>query len=105
METQMMEKGNLESLDAGNPVGIQLNGRTFVVQDATAYDALLDRVEEKETLASIRRGLEQMDKGEGLSMEDFFASFQKDSSVQLEYESLPIHYSHSSRTNSNCDRR
>lgn len=53
-----------------SPLVLTVNGRAeLVVQDALSYQALLDRLEEAETMAAIRRGIEQTDRGEAISLD------------------------------------
>ncbi len=53
------------------PLVLTINGRAeIVVQDAESYQVLLDRLERAETLAAIRRGIEQMSGGEGIPLEE-----------------------------------
>jgi hypothetical protein len=40
----------------------------FIVQDADSYQELLDRLERAETLAAIRQGMEQFQRGEGIPL-------------------------------------
>ncbi len=48
------------------PLVLTVNGRAeLVVQDAESYQLMLERLERAETLASIRRGMEQSERGEG----------------------------------------
>ena len=50
---------------------LTINGRAeIVVQDAESYQVLLDRLERAETLAAIRRGVEQMGGGEGIPLDE-----------------------------------
>jgi prevent-host-death family protein len=45
----------------GNPVVLTVNGRAkLIVQDAAAYQRLLEQKEEAEALAGIRRGLDDV---------------------------------------------
>lgn len=61
----------------GDPVVLTVNGRAeLVVQDAESYQALLDRLEQIGAVEGIRRGLEQMERGEGSPAEDVFAEFR-----------------------------
>jgi predicted transcriptional regulator len=46
------------------------------VQDAESYQALLDRLEQIKAIEGIRRGLEQMERGEGRPAEEVFAEFR-----------------------------
>jgi prevent-host-death family protein len=49
------------------PLVLTVNGRAeIVVQDADSYQALLDRLERAETVAAIRQGMEQFERGEGI---------------------------------------
>ena len=51
------------------PLVLTVNGRAeVVVQDAASYQALLDRLERAETVAAIRQGMEQFERGEGISL-------------------------------------
>jgi prevent-host-death family protein len=51
------------------PLVLTVNGRAeLVVQDAYSYQTLLDRLERAETVAAIRQGMEQFDRGEGIPL-------------------------------------
>jgi PHD/YefM family antitoxin component YafN of YafNO toxin-antitoxin module len=51
------------------PLVLTVNGRAeLIVQDADSYQALLDRLERAETLAAIRQGMEQFERGEGIPL-------------------------------------
>ncbi len=51
------------------PMVLTVNGRAeVVVQDAAAYQTLLDRLERAETVAAIRQGMEQFKRGEGIPL-------------------------------------
>ena len=55
----------------GQPQVLTVNGRAeLVVQDAESYQKMLDRLERAETLAAIRRGVEQADRGEGIPLDE-----------------------------------
>ena len=59
------------------PVVRTVNGKAeLVVQDAASYQAILDRLEEMDAIEGIRRGLEQMERGEGRPATDVFAEFR-----------------------------
>lgn len=59
------------------PVVLTVNGKAeLVVQDAESYQALLDRLEQVDAIESIRRGLDQMERGEGRPAEEIFAEFR-----------------------------
>ena len=48
------------------PVVLTVNGRAeIVVQDAKAYQEMLERVERAETVAALRKGIDEFDQGEG----------------------------------------
>jgi prevent-host-death family protein len=48
------------------PVVLTVNGRAeIVVQDASAYQEMLERVQRAETLAALRQGIEEFERGEG----------------------------------------
>jgi prevent-host-death family protein len=50
----------------GHPLVLTVNGRAeLVVQDARSYQKLLDWMERIETIAGVRRGLEEMEAGKG----------------------------------------
>ena len=51
-----------------------VNGKAeLVVQDASAYQELLDLVDRAEALIGIQRGLDSMDRGEGEPLEKALA--------------------------------
>ena len=53
------------------PLVLTVNGRAeLVVQDAESYQLLLDRLERAETVAAIRRGMEQTERGEAIPLEE-----------------------------------
>ena len=53
------------------PLVLTVNGRAeLVVQDAESYQLMLERLERAETVAAIRRGMEQVDRGEGIPLEE-----------------------------------
>ena len=48
------------------PIVLTVNGKAeVVVQDAHAYQQLLERLEYAETLAAIRKGIEEFERGQG----------------------------------------
>jgi prevent-host-death family protein len=60
------------------PVVLTVNGKAeLVVQDAESYQAMLDRLEQIDAIEGIRRGLEQMDRGEGRPAGEVFAEFRQ----------------------------
>ena len=53
------------------PLVLTVNGRAeLVVQDAESYQLMLDRLERAETVAAIRRGMEQTGRGEGIPLKE-----------------------------------
>ncbi len=53
------------------PLVLTVNGRAeLVVQDAESYQLMLDRLEHAETVAAIRRGIEQSEQGEAIPLEE-----------------------------------
>ena len=51
------------------PLVLTVNGRAeLVVQDAESYQEILERLDRAETLAAIRRGREQFERGEGIPL-------------------------------------
>lgn len=48
---------------------LTVNGRAeIIVQDAGSYQALIDRLERAETVAAIRQGMQQFERGEGVPL-------------------------------------
>ncbi len=61
----------------GNPLVLTVNGRPeVVVQDAQAYQALLDQLRTLEDLAAIRVGLAQADAGDSRPAAEVFAELK-----------------------------
>ncbi len=59
------------------PVVLTVKGRAAaIVQDAEAYQRLLDIAARADPREGIRQGLEQANRGEGRDAEDFFAEFE-----------------------------
>jgi len=53
------------------PLVLTVNGRAeLVVQDARSYQKMLDRLEHAETMAALRRGIEQGERGEGITLDE-----------------------------------
>jgi len=53
------------------PLVLTVNGRAeLVVQNAESYQLMLERLERAETVAAIRRGIEQAERGEGIPLEE-----------------------------------
>ena len=63
---------------SGRPEVLTVNGKAqVVVQDAAAYQKILDQIEEADAIAGIRRGLESMERGEGVPLEKWVASMRR----------------------------
>ena len=61
-----------EMKENGKPVVLTVNGRSeLVVQDATSYQKLLELVDRLEAIEGIKKGLEEADRGEGVTLEEF----------------------------------
>ena len=61
-----------EMKESGKPLVLTVNGRSeLVVQDATSYQKLLELVDRLEAIEGIKRGLEEADRGEGVTLEEF----------------------------------
>ena len=57
--------------DKKTPMVLTVNGRAeLVVQDAGGYQDILDRLDRAETVANIRRGIQQGNRGEGIPVEE-----------------------------------
>ena len=56
----------------GEPVVLTVNGKAeLVVQDAESYQKLLDALERLEAIAGIKQGLQDVEAGRTVSMEEF----------------------------------
>jgi PHD/YefM family antitoxin component YafN of YafNO toxin-antitoxin module len=63
--------------ETGRPEVLTVNGKAeVVVQDAEAYQALLDKVEAAEAIIGIQRGLESMERGEGRPASEVLAEIR-----------------------------
>ena len=62
----------------GEPVVLTINGKAeLVVQDAQAYQALLNRIEYLETVKAIKQGLQDVSAGKTLRLEEFEARMRE----------------------------
>jgi prevent-host-death family protein len=53
------------------PLVLTVNGRAeLVVQDAESYQVMLDRLDRAETLAAIKRGVDQFERLEGIPLDE-----------------------------------
>jgi len=61
----------------GSPIVLTVNGKAeIVVQDATAYQKLLDTLEHLESIVAIQKGLTDVKNGETQSLESFRVDMQ-----------------------------
>lgn len=52
--------------ESKNPLALTINGKAeIIVQDAEAYQKVLERLEYAESVAAIRKGIEEFHRGEG----------------------------------------
>ena len=62
----------------GEPIVLTINGKAeLIVQDAESYQRMLEMVEQFETIAGIKRGLAEMERGEGRPAKEVFAKMRK----------------------------
>lgn len=63
---------------AGRPAVVTINGKAaLVVQDASAYQSILDLIDRAEAIAGIQKGLDSANRGEGEAAGDVFARLRK----------------------------
>lgn len=63
---------------SGLPAVLTVEGRPeLVVQDAAAYQKLLDTIDRLEAIEGIRQGLESMNRGKGVDATAFFADLRR----------------------------
>jgi PHD/YefM family antitoxin component YafN of YafNO toxin-antitoxin module len=74
----------LEQLrETGEPVVLTINGKAeLVVQDATSYQRLLELAERIETVESIRQGMQELDEGKGISLDEFREHIRRKHDIQ-----------------------
>ena len=59
------------------PLILTVNGKAeAVVQDPASYQRLLDIAARSDAREGIRQGMEQLNRGEGQDIEEFFAEFE-----------------------------
>lgn len=64
--------------ETGRPEVLTVNGKAaLVVQDANAYQRMLDLADRMDTLLAVREGIDSMKRGEGISLEDFDREMRK----------------------------
>jgi prevent-host-death family protein len=68
----------IQMKETGNPVVLTVNGKAeLVVQDAESYQKLLDAVEHLETIIGVKKGLEDVSKGEIQPLSEFIEEMQQ----------------------------
>ena len=69
--------------ETGRPEVLTVNGKAeIVVQDAAAYQKLLDLVDRLQAIEGIQQGLESMQRGEGKPAQEVFSQLQKKHHIQ-----------------------
>jgi PHD/YefM family antitoxin component YafN of YafNO toxin-antitoxin module len=81
---QRHAKEHIERLkETGRPEVLTVNGKAeIVVQDAAAYQKLLDLVDRVQAIEGIQRGLESMQRGEGKPAQEVFTRLRKKHNIQ-----------------------
>lgn len=61
----------------GRPEVLTVHGKAaVVVQDADAYQRVLDLADQMETIIAVREGLDSIDAGEGMTLDEFRRRFR-----------------------------
>lgn len=64
--------------DTQAPIVLTVNGKAaVVVQDAESYQRLLERVELLESLAGIRKSIDEFDQGRGIPLDEAFQELRQ----------------------------
>jgi prevent-host-death family protein len=64
--------------ESGDALVLTVNGKAkLVVQDAGAYEEMLERLERAEAAAALRRGIEEFDRGQGRSAQEGFETLRQ----------------------------
>lgn len=62
----------------GEPEVLTVEGRAeLIVQDAAAYQKMLDELDRAQAIEGVRKGLESMKRGEGRPIEEFDSRMRK----------------------------
>ena len=78
----------------GQPMVLTVNGKAeVVVQDAASYQAMLDLLDRAEAIAGIKRGLDSVEKGEGIPAEKAFERLGENTRSRKRHEEIPPHHS------------
>jgi prevent-host-death family protein len=74
----------------GRPLVLTVNGKAeFVVQDAASYQATIEAAERVLIVEGIQRGLEQMERGEGVDAKEFSKAFRARHKIRPENGAEP----------------
>lgn len=74
--------------ESGNPLILTVNGKAeLVVQDAISYQQLIDTIEHLETIIGIKKGLEDMAKGDTQSLNQFIEEMQNKHEISSTHNS------------------
>lgn len=77
-EFQRSAKTFLNTLkETQSPMVLTVNGKAaVVVQDAESYQCLLERLEQLEIMAGLRRSLDEFEQGKGIPLDQAFQDFR-----------------------------
>ncbi len=65
-------------VESGQPLVLTVNGKArLVVQDAEAYQSILDELEKARFMAAVRQGLKESDEGLGRPAEAVYAEMKE----------------------------
>lgn len=63
---------------SGHPEVLTVHGKAaIVVQDAAAYQRVLELADQMETVIGLREGLDSIERGEGMSLDEFARRFRE----------------------------
>ena len=81
---QRHAKEHIERLkETGRPAVLTVNGKAeVIVQDAAAYQKLLELVDRLQAIEGIQKGLESMQRGEGKPAHEVFTRLRKKHHIQ-----------------------
>ncbi|ALF53600.1 prevent-host-death protein [Nostoc piscinale CENA21] len=64
--------------DTQSPIVLTVNGKAaVVVQDAESYQRLLERIELLESLARIRKSIDEFEQGQGIPLDEAFQQLRQ----------------------------
>src|SRR4051812_33683747 len=74
--------------ESGEPMVLTVNGKAkLIVQDAAAYQKLLEALDEAQAVQGIRRGLKDIEEGRTQSAQQAFAEIRKNRRIPLKAQS------------------